>query len=308
MRIEGNRITVRERAQVRPSHDGGEALAIDDAIARNVAHFTSKTSRVQKWTYRAIVGLVGLAIILLAWQAVSMWVYEVKGVVYPSPLDTASRLIYLLEGSKLYDHTILEHVSSSIMRWATGYLLAVASGIVIGMLMGANPVLNSIGMTPMTVLQLIPGLAWIPIALLLFGLGETSTVFMIYMTVLPAVAISTASGIRGTPPIYRRAASSLGTSNLGMFFRVLLPAASLHILNGLRIGLANGWRVLIAAEMVVGIGLGLGYVLVQARWSLDYEAAFVSILLICGIGLFIEKILFSVAERRVRDRLGLGAE
>jgi ABC-type nitrate/sulfonate/bicarbonate transport system permease component len=100
----------------------------------------------------------------------------------------------------------------------------------------------------------------------------------------------------------------MGTSGPAMFFRVLLPAASLQMLNGLRIGLANGWRVLIAAEMVVGVGLGLGYVLVQARWSLDYEAAFVSILVICAIGLFIEKVLFSVAERRVRDRLGLGEE
>jgi ABC-type nitrate/sulfonate/bicarbonate transport system permease component len=90
-----------------------------------------------------------------------------------------------------------------------------------------------------------------------------------------------------------------------MFFRVLLPAGSLQMLNGLRIGLANGWRVLIAAEMIVGVGLGLGYVLVQSRWTLDFEAAFVSILVICGIGLFIEKILFSVAERRLRDRLGL---
>jgi len=163
-------------------------------------------------------------------------------------------------------------------------------------------------MTPMTVLQLIPGLAWIPIALLLFGLGETSTIFMIFMTVLPAVAISTAAGIREAPPVYRRAASILGTSSVGMFFRVLLPAASLQMLNGLRIGLANGWRVLIAAEMIVGVGLGLGYVLVQARWTLDFEAAFVSILVICAIGLLIEKVLFSAAERRLRDRLGLEVE
>ncbi len=282
--------------------------AIDDAISRNVAHFELTPDRRRIWASRAVMGFIGLAVTLLAWQAVSMWVFEIKGVVYPSPADTVLRLIDMLSGTKLYDHTIIEHLMSSLARWGTGYVLAAITGIVAGMLMGASPAINGIGMIPMTVLQLIPGLAWIPIALLLFGLGETSTVFMIYMTVLPAVAISTASGIREAPPIYRRAASILGTGRAAMFFRVLLPAASLQMLNGLRIGLANGWRVLIAAEMVVGVGLGLGYVLVQARWSLDFEAAFVSILVICAIGLFIEKILFSAVERRVRDRLGLGAE
>lgn len=282
--------------------------AIDDAISRNVAHFDLTASRARRWAYLALIGLAGVAITVLAWQAVSMLVYEMKGIVYPSPLDTVMRLGDLMAGARLYDHTIAEHMFSSLARWGIGYLLAAASGIVMGMLMGSSAAINGIGMTPMTVLQLIPGLAWIPIALLLFGLGETATIFMIYMTVLPAVAISTASGIREAPPVYRRAASILGTSRTGMFFRVLLPAGSLQMLNGLRIGLANGWRVLIAAEMIVGVGLGLGYVLVQSRWTLDFEAAFVSILVICGIGLFIEKILFSVAERRLRDRLGLEVE
>jgi ABC-type nitrate/sulfonate/bicarbonate transport system permease component len=289
-------------------HGNGEATAIDDAISSNAAHFDFKADRTKTLASRAAIGLVGLAVTLLAWQTVSMLVYEMKGIVYPSPLDTLLRLADLASGTRLYDHTIVDHTVSSLARWGAGYLLAAASGIVIGMLMGSSTVLNGVGMIPMTVLQLIPGLAWIPIALLLFGLGETATTFMIYMTVLPAVAISTASGIREAPPIYRRAASILGTSSAGMFFRVLLPAASLQMLNGLRMGLANGWRVLIAAEMIVGVGLGLGYVLVQARWSLDFEAAFVSILVICGIGLFIEKVLFSAAERRLRDRLGLGAE
>lgn len=307
MAIEVGRRAVKGGGGSPPGVDS-EAAAIDDAISRNAAHFDFAADRTRRWAYRALIGLAGIAITVLAWQAVSMMVFEMKGIVYPSPLDTVARLADLVAGARLYDHPIAEHMFSSLTRWGIGYLLAAASGIVIGMLMGASSVLNDIGMTPMTVLQLIPGLAWIPIALLLFGLGETSTIFMIFMTVLPAVAISTAAGIREAPPVYRRAASILGTSSVGMFFRVLLPAASLQMLNGLRIGLANGWRVLIAAEMIVGVGLGLGYVLVQARWTLDFEAAFVSILVICAIGLLIEKVLFSAAERRLRDRLGLEVE
>ena len=91
-------------------------------------------------------------------------------------------------------------------------------------------------------------------------------------------------------------------------FHVHLPASSLQIIDGLRIGLGNGWRVLIAAEMVVGVALGLGYTIIQSRWSLDFTGAFVSIAVICIIGLFIERFLFAAIENRVMGRLGLSRE
>ncbi len=288
------------------SNSPREDEAIGRAIATGEVHFECGSSKKRRQVNRLALALAGLAISLVVWQLVSVLVYQWKGITFPAPADTVGRLGELLGGTPLYDQTIYDHIASSLARWGIGYALAVIVGLLIGMAMATSAILHEVSMTPMTILQLIPGLAWIPIALLIFGLGETATVFMIFMTVLPTVAISTASGIRGVSPIHVKAAQMMGTSKSATFFRVLLPASSLQVINGLRIGMANGWRVLIAAEMIVGVAVGLGYVLIQARWSLDFEAAFVSILVICAIGLFIEKVLFSALERRVRTRMGIG--
>lgn len=116
-----------------------------------------------------------------------------------------------------------------------------------------------------TFLQIIPGLAWIPIALLLFGLGEGSTIFMILITSLPSIVQNSAGGVREIPQVYLRASSMMGLNRLRFFFRIILPAASMSIVNGLRIALASGWRVLIAAKMLVESSLGLGYVIIHSQ-------------------------------------------
>lgn len=155
-----------------------------------------------------------------------------------------------------------------------------------------------------TFLQLIPGLAWIPIALLMFGLGENSTVFMIFITSISPITLNSAGGIREMPIVYKRASTMIGIKGFILFFKVLLPASSLSIITGLRIALASGWRVLIAAEMIVGSSVGLGYVIIQSRWSLDFEASFVMIMLIVSIGLLIEKVIFQIIESRLRRIIG----
>jgi ABC-type nitrate/sulfonate/bicarbonate transport system permease component len=150
-----------------------------------------------------------------------------------------------------------------------------------------------------TVLQLIPGLAWIPVALLLFGLGNKATIFMIFIIALTPIIITTATGIKNTPPNLIHAARIMGADRKAMFIHVLFPSALFHIIDGMRIGLANSWRVLIAAEMIVGSGLGLGYIIIQSRWTLDYMAAFVSIIVIVIIGLTAERFIF----KRIEDNL-----
>ena len=154
------------------------------------------------------------------------------------------------------------------------------------------------------ILQLIPGLAWIPIAMLLFGIGNISTIFMIFIMGYMPVVINTVGGIKGIPLIYVNAAKMMGAEKFTIYFKVLIPAAALSIINGLRIGLANAWRVLIAAEMIVGVGVGLGFIIIQSRWSLDFEAAFCSIIIIAGIGLLVEKGFFGILENTISHKLG----
>ena len=91
-----------------------------------------------------------------------------------------------------------------------------------------------------------------------------------------------------------------------LFFTIIMPSIALSLLTGLRLGLAIGWRVLIAAEMVVGSSVGLGYTIIQSRWSLDFEVAFISIGLICLVGIVAEKWIFGVLEYKVAKRVGNG--
>ena len=248
---------------------------------------------------------LSLLIILFFWYVIAYWVRFAKGVIFPTPHDTFLRFFHLLGGIDLYNEALYRHVSSSLIRWGLGYGLAVVLGILFGLWLGASNLFYELIMPAVYFIQLIPGLAWIPIALLIFGLGNASTIFMIFIIGITPIIINTSGGIRGIPPQFVKTAQMMGASRPVIFFKVMVPAATLSILNGLRIGLANAWRVLIAAEMIVGVGVGLGYIIIQSRWSLDFEAAFVSILIICTIGLIIEKGLFAIIEKNVMLKQGL---
>ena len=256
---------------------------------------------------KLIISTISIGMLFFLWIGVVHFVDATKGSTFPNPVNVFSRLVRLVRGDFLYDHTIWQHFISSLIRWGIGYCLAVLAGISTGILLGTSRLLNRLFMPLIYTIQLVPGLAWIPISLLVFGIGTTSTVFMIFIMGFTPIVINTAGGIRSVPPTYTEAASMLGADKRTIVRRVLIPFASLPIIDGLRISLANAWRVLIAAEMIVGVGIGLGYIIIQSRWSLDFEAAFVSIFFIVIIGLFIEKAVFGTLENKISLNMGLGA-
>jgi ABC-type nitrate/sulfonate/bicarbonate transport system permease component len=258
-----------------------------------------------KFSSRLIISTISICILFVLWMGVVCFVDVGKGSVFPSPVDVLTRLIQLLRNGLLYDHTIWHHLFNSLMRWGIGFGIAVFLGIPTGVMLGVSRILNRVCMPIIYMIQIIPGLAWIPIALLLFGIGNVSTIFMIFILGYTPIVISTAGGIQSVSSNYINSARILGANRMTIVYRVLFPFALLSIINGLRIGLANAWRVLIAAEMIVGAGIGLGYIIIQSRWSLDFEAAFVSIFLIVVIGLIIEKTVFGVLEKRFYNKLGL---
>jgi ABC-type nitrate/sulfonate/bicarbonate transport system permease component len=128
---------------------------------------------------------------------------------------------------------------------------------------------------------------------------------MIAVTALPPIIINATAGVKGVSDMYLRAARMMGASDRTLFVRVLLPGALPHILSGLRVGLANGWRVVVAAEMIVGTGTGLGYSIFQTKWSMDYSGGFACIVAICIIGLMVERGILLPLERRTVERWGL---
>jgi len=256
-----------------------------------------------------IIFILGLLITLAIWQ-IFAWTYNdvlERGVMrFPAPFETFVMLgEFLFEGKTLLGYTIYDHIVASVSRWMFAFALAAVVGVAIGTLFGYFTSLFSIGIVPISVFQMIPGLAWLPIALLLFGLGSNSAMFIIFIVSVVVIIIGVASGIRRVPPVIVRAAKMMGASDLELFSKVLMPYALVDIVTSLRVGMGSAWRVLIAAEMVVGTGVGLGYAITMTKDLLNYVGSFACIVVICIIGLLLDKVLFAEMEKYARHRLGM---
>jgi NitT/TauT family transport system permease protein/taurine transport system permease protein len=249
-----------------------------------------------------------LAIVLIIWQIAAEAVLQLRGVDFPSPWQTFYRLALLLAGDQLSNHSLYVHIGSSLYRWLTGFAIAASFGVGYGLIAGRVRLFELATSKIPQVLLLVPGLAWIPVAILIFGVGEAATIFMIAISAFAPVAINVLSGIKNIDRQLIRAAKMLGAGRNTLFFQVLIPAALPSILSGLRIGLGTGWRVLVAAEMVVGTGTGLGYSIIQARWTLNYASSFACIAVICVIGLLFEQVFLKQLEKQTIERWTLTEE
>ncbi len=267
--------------------------------------FDRSSRPISSYSCRTLYSLAPLLLILAVWYGVAWIVTWLRGVPFPTPADTGMRLIDMLGGQPLLDRSIYTHTVASLLRWAVGFFAAATAGILFGMAAGWWRPVERIAMPSVHILQLVPGLAWIPVAILMFGIGEGATLFMIAITAFAPIAINVVNGVKRVDEMYVRAARMMGASNRMLFLRVLLPGALPHIVSGLRVGLGNGWRVLVAAEMIVGSGAGLGYAIIQSRWTLDYPGAFVCLVIICAVGLVVERLIFVPLERRTVERWGM---
>lgn len=249
--------------------------------------------------------LAPLALGIGLWALVTVIVRHNTGAPFPGPMATGARLWELLTGQQLLGHSIYGHAAASTARWIIGFIAGAAGATIIAILVALSPYVERVTMPLVYVLQLIPGLAWIPIAILLFGIGDRATVFMIVVTALAPVAVNMVAGIKSVSEQHLRVARMAGAGRRDIFLRVLLPSSIPHLMSGLRTGLGNSWRVVVAAEMIVGKGSGLGYSIIQSRWTLDYPSAFVCILFICLVGLVVEYVAFARLERMTVHRWGM---
>jgi len=257
---------------------------------------------------KLFLALLPLAIVLLIWQAAAQTVLMLRGVAFPTPWETFARLAQLAGGDRLSNHSLWAHIAGSLKRWLIGFGIAAFLGIGYGMIAGRVRWLEKATARIPQMLLLVPGLAWIPVAILMFGIGESATVFMIAVSAFAPIAINVLAGIKNIDIGLIRAAEMMGAGKNALFFRVLIPASLPALLSGLRIGLGTGWRVLVAAEMVVGTGTGLGYAIIQSRWTLDYASSFACIAVICLIGLLFEHVFLKQLERQTVERWALAAE
>lgn len=222
-------------------------------------------------------------------------------VLVPSPLSVAE---YLL--GALRDGSLLESSIVTCKRLLLGYTFGVLLGLPLGLLTARFKLLaDTLGLVSLG-LQTLPSVCWVPLALLWFGQTETAMFFVVVMGTLWSMIIATENGVRNIPPIYARAARTMGSTGLHTWVRVMLPASLPFVVSGMKQGWAFAWRSLMAAEIYVTIlsGFGLGHLLHYGRELNAMEQVVGIMLVIIVIGLLADKIVFSPWERFLHRRWG----
>jgi NitT/TauT family transport system permease protein len=236
-------------------------------------------------------------------------IWEVYGraldntLLFPSLSDTVQSLIaHVLDGS--LPARAWASIQVLMMGYAAGVVLAGALTI-----LAINTRLGSDFLETMTaMLSPLPAIALLPLALIWFGLGNGSLVFILIHSVLWPVALNTHSGFRAVSPTLRMVGRNYGLKGFRYIRKILVPAAFPSILTGLKIGWAFAWRTLVAAELVFGVSSGqggLGWFIFENRNQLDIPAVFAGLLTVILIGLVVENLIFRAIERRTVFRWGL---
>jgi NitT/TauT family transport system permease protein len=224
-------------------------------------------------------------LIALWWTAVA----ASGTIIIPSPWKVALGIAELAQQG-----TLLDHVAASLFRVGTGYLLAAALAIPLGILMGWFNGLF-IALNPLTqILRPISPIAWIPLAIIWFGVGNLAPIFLIFLSSFFPMALETTAGVHTIERQYIRAAENFGVSGLALFRQVVIPAALPQIIVGMRISLGVAWLVVVAAEMIA-LRSGLGYLIIDSRNAGNrYDLVVAGMLIIGVIGL-----LLDIAVRRL---------
>jgi len=234
-------------------------------------------------------GLV--ALLLLVWQYVSTSVLdETARVLLPPPMAIFSAAWELMVSGELW-----RHMGDSLKREAVAFLWATIA-IPLGIAMGWWKAVNEQFDPLMEVLRPIPPLAWIPLSILWFGIGDTQNQFIIFLGIFFPILLNTITGVRGVEPNLVRAARCLGANEWAILSRVVLRAALPQIVTGIRIGLGVGWMALVAAELV-GASSGLGFLINDARTILRTDYIIVGMATIGIVGLLIDAAIREVMCR-----------
>jgi NitT/TauT family transport system permease protein len=252
---------------------------------------------------RALVACLFFLALLGLWEALfrsGRW----SPVLLPSPADVAK---YLWKAAG--NGTLVAAVLVTGRRLALGYLIGLAVGLPMGFLTARfRMAADTMGVLALG-LQTLPSVCWVPLALIWFGPYEAAILFVVVMGTVWSIAIATDGGVRSIPPIYARAARTMGSRGLHSLTHVTLPAALPWVVSGMKQGWAFAWRSLLAAELYGAIvtGFGLGNLLEFGRTQNAMDEVLAVMLVIVGMGLLVDRLIFYPAERWLRRRWGVDA-
>lgn len=256
-------------------------------------------SRRLKWRWplsRQVTLSIGtLAVLLTVWWTVAA-LQLISPLFLPPPQQVLAKLLTIAGPQGFMDATLWQHLAASLTRIVLALLAAVVIGIPVGIAMGLSPTVRGILDPVIELYRPVPPLAYLPLMVIWFGIGETSKILLIYLAIFAPVAMSALAGVKSAQQVRIRAAQSLGASRAQVLWFVILPGALPEILTGLRIGLGVGWSTLVAAELIAAT-CGLGFMVQSAGEFLATDVVLAGIAVIAIIAFLLELGLRALQRR-----------
>ena len=237
-------------------------------------------------------------LIIVVWQGIDsaeIWPDNI----FPSPIDVGEDLLYgISDGSLFYG------IATSMWRLVIGLAIAISGGMLLGIFMARVETVNQTIGSLVLGLQSIPSVAWVPLAILWFGLSDYGIIFVTAIGAIFAVTINTYTGVKNIDPSFIEAARNMGAKGSQLVTTILIPAAFPYMITGFKQGWAFAWRGVIGAELLFSF-LGLGFLLNVGRQLNDVSQVIAMMLVIMGIGILIDGFIFKKLEDKVMTKWGL---
>jgi ABC-type nitrate/sulfonate/bicarbonate transport system permease component len=254
--------------------------------------------RRRRFSREFLLGTVTLVAFLILWKVIH-WLKLFPPWAFPAPEQVVTAFVKTFQSGELPKHTW-----ASLGRQLVGVALAAVVGIPAGVLLGASRDFRAAFLPLCRLIYPIPGIAWIPLAILWFGIGFKSTVFVIFFTGVWPILFNTMTGVSTLDGQYTDVARVYLAPRLFYVRRVLLPGSLPYIITGVRLTYGVGWRVIVGAEMISSI-TGLGFMIDDARWQLRPDVMVVGMITIAMIGWVMENWAFDWLERVTIERWGM---
>jgi len=234
-----------------------------------------------------------------------LWEITARAGLFPPKLfptlETIGAAFWRLTVSGILPH----HALDTILRLLLGFALAAVIGVAIGIVMGRSRRAEDIGLPLVSVMPPIPGIAWAPLFLLWFGLGNRPAMLLVAFVSAFPIIFNTWTGVKAVKEIWVRSAQAMGADDRRLFAKVIVPGSLPYILTGLRLGLAQAWRTLVGVEMLAAVPWGLGWMIFGAREFLNTDVMLAGVVVIGALGLALEKLVFQRIERFTVQRWGM---
>ena len=235
---------------------------------------------------------------------VGAWALLPYVVDYPAYMLPAIGTVLDFARKSIVDGTLPRDVAASLGRLAIGFVIGMGLAIPLGLAIALNRYVADLFRPVLSFLQAIAGIAWVPLTIIWFGMGNGSVLFVIANTIFFSALYNTVIGVQSIPPALYRAVRSHGGRGLALLSNLILPGALVQILLGIRTSVAYGWRALVASEMIAGSN-GLGYMTMEAVQWQQTEQIILGMIVIGVLWVLMDRLVFTTIERRTVARWGL---